>query len=226
MHGGPMWAWWLGWHGSWHEWGNVLACRGFVVLLPNPRGSAGYGCGFARANFDDWGGGDYEDILAGADYLVDEGYAFPDRIGIGGWSYGGYMSAWIVTHTRRFAAAVVGAGVTNLYSFHGTTDITPTFLSRYFRDVPYRRPEAYRSHSPVTYAGRASMPTLILHGEDDARVPVGQAYELYHALVQTGAAAELVVYPREPHVFNEIYHQIDLVDRVVDWFERYVNRQF
>ncbi|HUV37369.1 MAG TPA: S9 family peptidase [Patescibacteria group bacterium] len=222
IHGGPMWAWWLGWHGTWHEWGMILACRGYIVLLPNPRGSAGYGPGFARANFDDWGGGDYEDILAGADFLVDEGYAVADRIGVGGWSYGGYMSAWIVSHTRRFAAAVVGAGVTNLYSFHGTTDITPDFLGQYLRAVPYRRPDAYRAHSPVTYVDRASTPTLILHGEGDARVPVGQAYEMYHALVQTGVPAELVVYPREQHGFNEIHHQIDLVDRVVAWFDRYL----
>ncbi len=222
IHGGPMWAWWMGWHGTWHEWGVALACRGFVVLLPNPRGSAGYGAGFARANFDDLGGGDYEDILAGADFLLDEGYAIPDRIGIGGWSYGGYMSAWIVSHTRRFAAAVVGAGVTNLYSFHGTTDITPTFLSQYLRTVPYRRPDAYRAHSPLSTIERTSTPTLVLHGEEDARVPIGQAYELYHALVQTGVAAELVVYPRERHGFNEIYHQIDLVDRIVEWFERYL----
>ncbi len=222
IHGGPMWAWWLGWHGTWHEWGVPLACRGFVVLLPNPRGSAGYGAGFARANFDDWGGGDYEDILAGADYLIDEGYAIPDRIGIAGWSYGGYMSAWIVTHTMRFAAAVIGAGVTNLFSFHGTTDITPSFLTGYFRDVAYRRPEAYRDHSPVYFAPHASTPTLILHGEDDARVPVGQAYEMYHALVQTGVAAELVVYPREGHGFREIKHQIDLVERIVQWFEHHL----
>ncbi|MCK4236221.1 MAG: S9 family peptidase [Candidatus Krumholzibacteria bacterium] len=177
IHGGPMWAWWLGWHASWHEWAIPLACRGFVVLLPNPRGSLGYGVGFARANFDDWGGGDFEDILAGADFLMEEGYADPGRIGIGGWSYGGYMSAWAVTQTKRFAAAVVGAGVTNLFSFHGTTDITPVFLSKYFRDTAYRRPDAYRSHSAINYIRQAGTPTLILHGEEDKRVPVGQAYE-------------------------------------------------
>lgn len=219
VHGGPMWAWWLGWHGSWHEWAVPLACRGFVVLLPNPRGSLGYGVGYARANFDDWGGGDFEDVLAGADFLVEEGYADPRRIGIGGWSYGGYMSSWAVTQTRRFAAVVVGAGVTNLFSFHGTTDITPTFLSKYFRDVAYRRPEAYRSHSATSYVQQAKTPTLILHGEEDARVPVGQAYELYRGLRQSGVPAELVVYPREGHGFKEIYHQIDLLERIIDWFE-------
>lgn len=222
IHGGPMWAWWFGWHGTWHEWAIPLACRGFVVLLPNPRGSAGNGVGFARANFDDWGGGDFEDVLAGADFLVDEGHADPNRIGIGGWSYGGYMSSWAVTKTKRFAAAVVGAGVTNLYSFHGTTDITPTFLSMYFREVAAKRPEAYRSHSAVNFVEYAKTPTLVLHGENDVRVPVGQAYEFYRGLQQVGVETELVVYPREGHGFREIHHQIDLVRRVVDWYELYL----
>jgi dipeptidyl aminopeptidase/acylaminoacyl peptidase len=223
VHGGPMWAWWLGWHGTWHEWALALACKGFVVLLPNPRGSLGYGVGFARANFDDWGGGDFEDIVTGADYLIDEGYADPDRIGICGWSYGGYMSSWAITQTRRFAAAVVGAGVTNLYSFHGTTDVTPTFLEKYFREVAYLRAEAYRSHSAMNDIANAETPTLILHGEDDVRVPVGQAWELYRGLVQTGSTAELVLYPGEGHGFEGIYHRIDVVERIVEWFERHLS---
>ncbi len=225
VHGGPMWAWWLGWHGTWHEWPIPLACRGFVVLLPNPRGSLGYGVGFARANFDDWGGGDGEDILSGTDFLVEKGYADPERIGIGGWSYGGYLSSWMVTQTKRFAAAVVGAGVTNLFSFHGTTDITPTFLEMYFRDIAYHRPDSYRNHSAINFVHQTKTPTLVVHGEDDVRVPVGQAYEFYRGLRQVGVPTELVTYPREGHAFREIYHQIDLVDRIIDWFERYLKEQ-
>jgi len=219
VHGGPMWAWWYGWHGTWHEWAIPLAGRGYVVLLPNPRGSLGYGAGFARANFDDWGGGDYEDIIAGADYLVSEKYADPKRLGIGGWSYGGYMTSWTVTRTNRFSAAVAGAAVTNLFSFHGTTDITPTFLERYFRQVAYLRPDAYRAHSPVEAVQRASTPTLVLHGEADARVPVGQGYEFYHGLEQTGTPCEIVVYPREGHGFAEIRHQTDIVERILAWYD-------
>lgn len=222
VHGGPQWAWWHGWHGTWHEWALALACRGFVVLLPNPRGSLGYGVGFARANFDDFGGGDYEDIVTGADYLVQEGITDGGRLGICGWSYGGAMSAWAITQTKRFSAAVIGAGVTNLYSFHGTTDITPTFLAKYLREVPYLRPEVYRNRSAVQFARNAGTPTLLLHGEEDTRVPVGQAYELYRGLVQTGCHAELVVYPREGHGFGEIRHQMDIVERIVGWFERYL----
>jgi len=222
VHGGPMWAWWYGWHGNWHDWAIPLASRGFVVLLPNPRGSLGYGAGFARANFDDFGGGDYEDVVAGADFLVSEGYASRDRLGIGGWSYGGYMTSWAVTQTARFKAAVAGAAVTNLFSFHGTTDITPTFLEEYFRDVAYARSEMYRSRSPVDHVGGARTPTLVLHGEEDARVPVGQGYEMYHGLRQSGADCELVVYPREGHSFSEIHHRIDLLERVIGWFEQYL----
>ena len=219
VHGGPMWAWWYGWHGSWHDWAIPLASRGFVVLLPNPRGSMGYGSGFARANFDDWGGGDYEDVIAGADFLVNEEYASRDRLGIGGWSYGGFMTSWAVTKTARFSAAVAGAAVTNLFSFHGTTDITPTFLEEYFRETAYRRAEAYRSHSPVEFVTGARTPTLVLHGEDDIRVPVGQGYELYNGLKQSGVECEMVVYPREGHLLREIHHQIDLIERIIDWFE-------
>jgi dipeptidyl aminopeptidase/acylaminoacyl peptidase len=219
VHGGPMWAWWFGWHGSWHDWAIPLASRGFVVLLPNPRGSLGYGPGFARANFDDWGGGDYEDVIAGADFLVSEGYASRDRLGIGGWSYGGFMTSWAVTKTVRFKAAVAGAAVTDLFSFQGTTDITPTFLEEYFRETAYLRAEAYRSHSPIEYVNGSKTPTLILHGEDDVRVPVSQGYEFYNGLRQCGVEVEMVVYPREGHSFREIRHQIDLIERIAAWFE-------
>ena len=222
VHGGPMWAWWYGWHGSWHDWAIPLASRGFVVLLPNPRGSMGYGPGFARANFDDWGGGDYEDVIAGADFLVNEGYASRDRLGIGGWSYGGFMTSWAVTKTARFKAAVAGAAVTNLFSFHGTTDITPTFLEEYFREIAYLRSEAYRSHSPVDHMTGAKTPTLVLHGENDVRVPVSQGYEFYNGLSQSGVKCEMVIYPREGHSFREIRHQIDLIERIAGWFELYL----
>jgi dipeptidyl aminopeptidase/acylaminoacyl peptidase len=219
VHGGPMWAWGYGWHGSWYEWAIPLASRGFVVLLPNPRGSIGYGPGFARANFDDWGGGDYEDVIAGADYLVSEGYASREKLGIGGWSYGGFMTSWAVTKTARFSAAVAGAAVTNLFSFHGTTDITPTFLEEYFRETAYLRPEAYRSHSPVEGVTGSRTPTLVLHGEDDIRVPVGQGYEFYNGLKQSGVECEMVVYPREGHTLREIHHKIDLIKRIIGWYE-------
>ncbi|MGM0484448.1 MAG: S9 family peptidase [Candidatus Krumholzibacteriota bacterium] len=222
VHGGPMWAWWLGWHGSWHNWAVPLACEGYAVLLPNPRGSLGYGEGFARANFDDWGGGDYEDVMAGADYLVSEGYADPDRLGICGWSYGGYMTSWTVTRTGRFKAAVAGAPVTNLFSFHGTTDITPDFLKQYFNGIAYRVPGVYRGHSPVEYVEDGSTPTLILQGEEDSRVPPEQAYQFYRGLNQSGVETELVIYPREGHGFSELGHRRDVLRRIINWFGEYL----
>ncbi|MBD3179798.1 MAG: prolyl oligopeptidase family serine peptidase [Candidatus Latescibacteria bacterium] len=222
VHGGPMWAWWLGWNGSWHNWAVPLACEGYVVLLPNPRGSLGYGAGFARASFNDWGGGDYEDVMAGADYLVAQGYADPGRLGICGWSYGGYMTSWIVTRTDRFKAAVAGAPVTNLFSFHGTTDITPDFLKQYFAGIAYRSARTYRDHSPLDHVTEASTPTLILQGEADSRVPPEQAYQLYRGLEQSGVETELVIYPREGHGFSELGHRKDVLRRIINWFGEYL----
>lgn len=222
VHGGPMWAWWLGWHGSWHNWAVPLACEGYAVLLPNPRGSLGYGEGFARANFNDWGGGDYEDVMAGADYLVSAGYADQDRLGICGWSYGGFMTSWAVTRTDRFKAAVAGAPVTNLFSFHGTTDITPDFLKQYFDGIAYRIPGIYRDHSPVEYVSECSTPTLILQGGEDSRVPPEQACQFYRGLNQSGVETELVIYPREGHGFSELGHRRDVLRRIINWFGEYL----
>jgi len=222
VHGGPEWAWWYGWHGSWHELAQLFASNGYVVLLPNPRGSAGYGVDFAEANMGDWGGKDFEDILSGVDFLIKRGVADGSRMGICGWSYGGFMTAWAVTQTRQFKAAVAGAAVTDLVSFHGTTDITPSFLMEYFQTIPFVDPERFRERSAINFVSRAETPTLILHGEADERVPVGQAYEFYRGLKQTGTDAELVVYPREHHGFRERAHQIDVMRRTLAWFDRYL----
>jgi dipeptidyl aminopeptidase/acylaminoacyl peptidase len=222
VHGGPEWAWWSGWHGSWHEWGQLLASNGYAVLLPNPRGSDGQGWRFVEANRDDWGGRDLQDILAGVDALVAQGIADPDRLGIGGWSYGGFMTSWTVTQTIRFKAAVVGAAVTDLFSFHGTTDITPSFLRSYFLDLPYRRRPGYDAHSAMSFVQNARTPSLVLHGGSDLRVPVGQGWEFYNALKQLGVETEMVVYPREPHEIGERAHQADLLRRVLAWYDRFL----
>jgi dipeptidyl aminopeptidase/acylaminoacyl peptidase len=224
IHGGPEWVWWQGWYGSWHEWAQLLASHGYVVLLPNPRGSDGQGWRFAAANVEDWGGMDLVDILDGVDQLVAQGIADPDRLGIGGWSYGGFMTSWTVTQTHRFKAAVVGAAVTDLFSFHGTTDITPTFLKDYFRGLPYGRDEVYRKHSAMSFVQNVKTPCLVLHGEADRRVPVTQGWELYSALKQLGVATEMVTYPREEHPIHERAHQADLLARVLDWFDRYLKK--
>jgi len=224
VHGGPMWAWPLAWHGSWHDWGHYLASHGYVVFLPNPRGSTGQGWQFAEANRDDWGGMDFQDIMSGVDYLVEEKIADPERLGIGGWSYGGFMTSWAVTQTSRFKAAVVGAAVTNLFSFNGTTDITPSFLRNYFVDLPFRRRAAYDNHSAMTFLQNCKTPSLIIHGDTDERVPVTQGWEFYNGLRMLGVEAEMVVYPREHHSIVERPHQLDLLRRVLAWYDKFLKK--
>ena len=222
VHGGPEWAWWVGFYGSWHEWDQLLASHGVVVLLPNPRGSDGQGPDFVAANKGDWGGMDWQDILAGLDELVRRGVADTARLGIGGWSYGGFMTAWAVTHTLRFKAAVMGAGVSDLIRMQGTSDIIPSFLNDYFGPNPWGDPRAraaYRAHSPIEFIQNARTPTLVLHGGSDVRVPTPEGAEFYNALRQQGVEAHMVIYPREPHGPRERMHQLDILTRVLAWYE-------
>jgi dipeptidyl aminopeptidase/acylaminoacyl peptidase len=199
----------------------TLAAKGYAVLRPNPRGSSGYGRKFRFANENDWGGGDYQDLMAGVDHLIATGLADPERLGVMGWSYGGYMTSWIITHTTRFKAAVVGAGVTNLWSFTGTADI-PGFLPDYFKGEPWQVFENYRAHSPMSFAGNVKTPTLILHGESDLRVPISQGFELYNALKRQSVTAKMVTYPRMPHSPNEPKFLLDIMDRHLEWMDKYV----
>ena len=199
----------------------TFAARGYAVLRPNPRGSSGYGVKFRRANLNDWGGKDYEDLMAGVDHVISMGVADPERLAVMGWSYGGFMTSWVLTHTRRFKAAAVGAGVTNLWSFTGTADI-PGFLPYYFSGNPWENFEAYRAHSPMSFVKGATTPTLILHGEADVRVPISQGYELYNALKQQGVTTKMVVYPRTPHGPREPKFLLDIMQRHLEWVEKYV----
>ena len=148
------------------------------MLRCNIRGSSGYGKQFRFANMADWGGKDFEDLMSGVDHVIGLGVADADRLAVMGWSYGGYMTSWVVGHTTRFKAAAVGAGVTNLWSFTGTADITG-FLPDYFGGEPWEVFENFRKHSPMSYVKNVTTPTLVLHGEADVRVPVTQGYEFY-----------------------------------------------
>ncbi len=216
-HGGPHGARHLDFKSDWQ----YFSGEGFAVFAPNFRGSDGYGREFARANFSEWGSGDYQDIMAGVDYLVEEGIADPDRLVVGGWSYGGYMTSWIVTQTDRFKAAMNGCGVTNLVSMYGQTDI-PAFMQLYFEDAPSRRLELYREHSPMSYIHQVKTPTLILHGAEDKRVPLPQAEEFYAGVKSVGVDAEFVKYPREGHGVGEPRHLIDRLKRQIDWYKKYI----
>ncbi|HEY7781228.1 MAG TPA: S9 family peptidase [Ktedonobacterales bacterium] len=218
VHGGPSGLHVADTGGLWVQ---LFASAGYAVLSPNPRGSMGRGVAFADAVMGDVGGKDYLDILAGVDHLVAHGRVDADRVGILGWSYGGYMTAWAVTQTTRFKAAMMGAGISDWHNFHAQGSLQDSDVRQLGVD-PLEHPEQYRERSPITYAGRVHTPTLILHGERDQPVPVAQAFAFYRALRERDVPVELVVYPREGHGFRERAHLIDLFERMLAWFARYL----
>ena len=220
-HGGPAGAFTNGYRVGGLEGGQLWAGRGWAVFYPNPRGSSNYGEKFLQANVNDWGGGDYRDIMTGVDALIARGIADPDRMAHIGWSYGGYMTAWVISQTTRFKAAMVGAGLTNMASMYGTNDI-PNVLVTYFGGILNKDTiPLYASRSAMSFIDNVTTPTLILHGANDERVPTGQAYELYRGLKDRGRTTELVFYPREGHGIAEYYHQKDRLTRIFDWVTRY-----
>ncbi|MBX5445999.1 S9 family peptidase [Sphaerobacter sp.] len=221
IHGGPTWLWTNQFAATWHEWAHALAGRGYAVLMPNPRGSTGRGPEYSNALFGDVGGCEYRDIMAGVDYLIERGIADPERLGVGGWSWGGYMTSWIVSQTTRFKAAVMGAGLPNMISDNGLGDIPSANLS-YFETSPYHDPEPYFERSAIRYIRNATTPTLILHGEEDRRVAMAEGQEMYVALRTLGVETQFVTYPREGHAIQERKHQSDLINRVIGWFDRHL----
>jgi dipeptidyl aminopeptidase/acylaminoacyl peptidase len=200
---------------------HVWAGLGYAIFLPNPRGSYGYGEKFRTANIKDWGYGDYRDIMTGIDDLIKRGIADPDRLGIMGRSYGGYMTGWIITQTNRFKAASLGAGMFNLTSFYGQTDI-PGFMDYFFGGPPWEEGKDFRKSSPHEFSANIKTPTLILHGEKDFRVPVPQAQELYKVLTKRGVPVEFAVYPRQGHLAAEPKFHLDELKRNLNWFERWI----
>ena len=222
IHGGPMGVFTETFDGNAGTYPiAAFAARGYAVLRPNPRGSSGYGRKFRYANYGDWGGGDFRDVMAGVDHVISQGIADPDRLGVMGWSYGGFMASWTITQTKRFRAASVGAGVTNLMSFTGTADI-PGFLPDYFGGEFWNKLDAYRSHSAMFQIKGVTTPTLIQHGERDLRVPLPHGQELYNALKRQGCTTKMVIYPRTPHGIEEPRLLLDCMNRNLEWFDRYV----
>jgi dipeptidyl aminopeptidase/acylaminoacyl peptidase len=218
VHGGPTAAHrndWTGWNTQ------ILASAGFAVLRPNPRGSIGRGVKFANAVLGDMGGKDFEDLMAGVDYAIAQGLADPNRLGIMGWSYGGFMTAWAVTQTARFKAANMGAGICDYHSFHAQTNIQDWDL-RFIGADPNEDPEAYRARSAITFVNKVTTPTLIVHGEKDICVPVNQAWAFYYALRERGVPVECAIYPRENHGFSERDHLNNLEERIIRWFKKYL----
>jgi dipeptidyl aminopeptidase/acylaminoacyl peptidase len=216
VHGGPTGRW----SDTFEPWGQLLAARGYAVLYPNVRGSTGYGHRFLELNRADWGGGDFKDVMAGVDWLIARGIADPDRLGIGGWSYGGYMAAWAVTQTHRFKAAVSGAPVVDIASEFGTE--YDSSYDEWFYGTPYEKLDGFIRSSPITHVKNVKTPTLLLQGESDVTDPIGQSQQFYRGLKRYGVDADFVVYPREPHGLREEKHLLDRLNRIVAWYDKYL----
>ena len=219
-HGGPTGASLNNFNGT----VQVLAANGFAVLQPNFRGSTGKGLSFAQANKNSWGKGDYEDCMTGVDAMIAAGVADPDRLGAFGWSYGGYMTFWILTQTDRFKAISPGAGLTNIYSMYSQNDIQRYLRWFYSDKAPWDAQELYWDRSPMKYVKNVKTPVMIMHGQVDTRVPIAQAQEFYMALKEMKVPVEFVVYPRENHGFTEPRHNMDRVRRYVKFFSKYLNQ--
>ncbi|MEY9871431.1 dipeptidyl aminopeptidase/acylaminoacyl peptidase [Streptacidiphilus sp. MAP12-33] len=205
--------------------GHWLAAAGYAVFLANPRGGSGHGREFAAMVPGAVGGDEWTDILAGIDLLVAEKVADPERLGISGWSHGGFMAAWAVGRTDRFKAAVMGAGISDWGMQAGTGDwgiLDAALGGSTGWNGP--GPHLHDRNSPISYVSRISTPVLILHGEEDTNVPLGQALHFHRALRHFGVEHEFVVYPREGHGLDERAHQLDALRRVRDWFDRQLNR--
>jgi dipeptidyl aminopeptidase/acylaminoacyl peptidase len=218
VHGGPASARRPAWPRSFFDL-TLLAHEGYFVLFPNPRGSYGQGEAFTRANVKDFGHGDLRDILAGVDAVLQTAPIDEKRIGIAGWSYGGYMTMWAVTQTNRFRTAVSGAGIANWQSYYGQNGIDQWLLP-YFGASVYDDPAVYARCSPIKYIKQVRTPTLVLVGERDAECPVPQSREFWHALRTLKVPTQLVVYPGEGHGFSSPAHQRDVMRRTVGWLDK------
>lgn len=197
-----------------------FATRGFAVFQPNFRGSTGYGLKFLDADRNDFGGGDMGDILTGIDHLIAKGIADRDRQFVYGVSYGGYMTSWLVGHTHQFRAAVAQNAVTDLNVMWHLSDLQ-SWTEWDMSGMPWEVPDRMRERSPLTYAGNVATPTLILHSLNDRRCPVAMGRMFHRALKEHGVQTELVVYPDEGHPIKQPAHRADVLQRVLDWFDRF-----
>lgn len=219
VHGGPEG---VELNGFQINWAQFFAAHDYAVFLPNFRGSVGRGVNYTVINNRDFGGKDFQDILSGVDFLVQKGIADQDRLGIGGWSYGGFMSAWAVTQTNRFKASVVGVGVSNWFSLMGQTPVPLWTVQVHFEDWPSDNPTAFRKNSPIEFVKNVKTPTLWIHGEVDPMIALSQSREFFRALQHNNVPSQLVVFPREGHGLREPVHRKRAYDRILKWYDRYV----
>ena len=203
--------------------GQIFAQEGIIVFEPNFRGGIGFGSEMYEANRGRLGDIDYQDIMAGVDHLIAKGVADPEELLVGGWSYGGYMTNWIIGHTDRFKAAVSVAGIVNTVSMYAQSDINHGELARWeFKGVPTLNMENFRRSSPIEYLHNCKTPTLICHGEEDNRVPVAQAWEIYRALTDLGVEVQMVLYPGAGHGISAPKQYADVMARWVEWYKRFI----
>jgi dipeptidyl aminopeptidase/acylaminoacyl peptidase len=220
VHGGPAGVSHVGWPEAFFN-TYELSAHGYFLFYPNPRGSFGQGEKFTQANVKDFGYGDFQDILTGVDEVVKTFPVDNNRIGITGWSYGGYMTMWAVTQTNRFRAAVAGAGLANWQSYYGQNDIDE-WMPPYFGASVYDDPAVYAKSAPITFIKNAKTPTLLLVGEYDGECPAPQSREFWHALKTLGVETQLVIYPGEGHEFLVPEHRRDVMERLTAWFDHYL----
>lgn len=223
IHGGPEWASFQIHSGCFNEKYPIeqFIEKGFIVLEPNYRGSAGYGNEFLKANYRKLGIGDYDDVISGVDTLIDKGLADKDRIGVMGWSQGGYISAFCSTYSDRFKAISVGGGITNWITYYARTNI-PQFTMMYLGDTPWNDPEIYAKTSPITYINSACTPTLIQHGEMDTGVPIENAYELYRGLKDMKVDTELVIFKGMKYLSDKPGINRAIMKQNLIWFSHYI----
>jgi dipeptidyl aminopeptidase/acylaminoacyl peptidase len=220
VHGGPSWAC----TSHWDEGiAGAASAMGYFVLCPNPRGSYGQGEAFTQGNIKDFGGGDYQDIMAGIDAISREYPIDPKRIGIRGHSYGGYMTMWAESQTQRFAAAVAGAGLSDWLSYYGLNDIDEWMIP-FFGASVYDDPAVYEKSDPMHFVKAVKTPTLILVGDRDGEVPTEQSVEWWHALKTLKVPTELVVYPNEGHLFVKPADARDYNLRTLEWFDEWFTK--
>jgi dipeptidyl aminopeptidase/acylaminoacyl peptidase len=219
IHGGPTWSAKYAFNPGFAL---PLAAAGYVVFLPNYRGNTGWGQPYSRLNIGDPGGAEFDDILAGIDWCVDQGFTDPEKLGVTGGSYGGYMTGWAVATTNRFKAAVMVSGISNQWSCHYSCnhDFGEFIVGGSLKEAKYRQLAIERS--PLFRLDKPTTPTLILHGIEDRCTPLGQGQEFYSALLERGVEAELVAYPREGHGNREREHKFDAWRRTTAWFDRFL----
>jgi dipeptidyl aminopeptidase/acylaminoacyl peptidase len=221
VHGGPAAAVVSHWGGGGGLSATAFSALGYFVLQPNPRGSYGQGEAFTQANRKDFVYGDLRDILAGVDTVIAKYPVDPNRVGLTGWSYGGFMTMFAVTQTQRFKAAVSGAGISDWQSYYGENSIDQWMLP-YFGASVYDDPSVYAKSSAIDYIKQAKTPTLVVVGDRDGECPAPQSFEFWHALRDEHVPTQLVIYPNEGHGFVDPVHRRDVMERAVAWFERYL----